>query len=92
MSSALHVTPRRVHGATDPHPFGIERVCQRDFGVAPRGEDGRRRPMFFAELMMAALLQPRGSSSCVSRTLAVARMRSQNSDHLTFRPGVRRCR
>ncbi len=45
--------------------------------------------MFFAALMMAALLQPGGTSSCVSRTLAAARTRSQNSDHLTFRPGVR---
>jgi len=45
--------------------------------------------MFFAALMMAALLQPGGSSSCVSRSLAAARTRSQNSDHRTFRPGVR---
>jgi hypothetical protein len=45
--------------------------------------------MFFAALIMAALLQPGGSSSCVSWSLAAARTRSQNSDHCTFRPGVR---
>jgi len=46
-------------------------------------------PLFFAALIMDPLLQPRESSSRISWTPAAARTRSQNSDHVTLRRGVR---
>ena len=44
--------------------------------------------IFLAELMMEALLHPRGNPSGVTLTRAAMRTRSQNSDHITFFPGI----
>ncbi len=44
--------------------------------------------ILLAELLMDASLQPRGSPSGVSPTRAAKRTRSQNSDHVAFRPGM----
>ena len=82
--------PRRVHGGVDPHPVRRRaRLPARSrFCNASQSTAGPRL-MFFAAFMMAALLQPRGNPSCVSRTHAAARTKSQNSDHFRSRPGAR---
>jgi len=45
--------------------------------------------ILLAAFMMVALLQPRANPSGIALTRAAARTRSQNSDRVTFCPGMR---